>query len=50
MENRRTERTETKEELLKRMVISSIGRQLSLEENEWNYKREEEEEAKRQVK
>lgn len=36
------------EELLKRMVISSIGRQLSLEENEWNYKGEEE--AKRQVK
>jgi len=48
MENRRTERMKMNEELLKRMVISSTGRQLSLEENEWNYKGEEE--AQRQVK
>ena len=36
------------EELLKKMVISSKGRRLSPEENEWNYRGKEE--AKRQVK
>ena len=48
MENRRTARMKMKEELLKKMVISSIGRRLSLEENERNCKGQEE--AKRQVK
>jgi hypothetical protein len=36
MEKRRTPRMKMKEELLKKMVISNIGRRLSLEENEWN--------------
>jgi hypothetical protein len=29
-----------REELLKEIVISNIGRQLGIEENEWYYKRE----------
>jgi hypothetical protein len=49
MEYRRGARMKMKrEELLKKIVISGIGRRLSLEENEWHYKRKGE--TKRQVK